>query len=110
MGHKGECLTHTNLDALRQLLGCYFHQDWPDEFDSDVAVAIAMVTNEPAELIAKGILEIDSLLRGGFGEDELRTMVIEQTGCCFEPMSEELGYTQWLHRLRGNLKARERGL
>ena len=108
MGHKGQCLNHTNFDALKQLLGCYFHQDWPEEFDSDVAVAIAMVTNEPAELIAKGASEIDSLLRGGFGEDELRTIVVEQTGCCFEPVSEGLGYMRWLYRLRGNLKVQDR--
>ena len=61
MGHDVGCMSDTNFDALKQLLGCYFHQDWPDEFDSDVAVAKAMVANEPADLIAKGIVEINAL-------------------------------------------------
>lgn len=96
-----------NVDSLKQLLGCYFHQDWPDEFADDLAVVNAMLTNESADLIAKGVAEIDSLLSAKLSEGELRAIVTEQTGCCFEPMSEGLGYGQWLYRLRSTLKGPE---
>jgi len=100
MGHDLSCMSDTNFHALRQLLGCYFNQDRPDEFDDDVAVANAMVANEPADLIAKGIVEINALLSGNRGEDELRAAVVERAGCYFEPASEGMRYTDWLCRLR----------
>lgn len=91
-------------DSLAQLLGCYFHQDWPDEFDDDNAALDAMIKSESKEKIAEGVTEIDLLLGAGLNEDELRTTLIDRVGCYFEPASEGLNYTQWLRRVRNTLE------
>lgn len=40
-------MTYQNLEALAQSLGCYFHQDWIDEFDSDEAAFKVIVDSQP---------------------------------------------------------------
>ena len=55
-------MTYVKTDSLNQLLGCYFHQDWPDEFDDDTAALNAIVEIESKEQIAEGVVEIDMLL------------------------------------------------
>jgi hypothetical protein len=91
-------------ESLSQLLGCYFHQDWPDEFDDDTAAFKAIVTNEPDEQIKKSLVEIDLLLSPELNEEERKAFLIDQIGCCFDPASEHLSCSQWLHRLRSSLQ------
>ena len=88
------------LDALEQLLGGYLHQDWGDEFTSDTAALHAINESEPEERIAAGIAEIDALMAAALPESELRTILVDQVGCYFDPGSEELTYEQWLGRVR----------
>lgn len=97
-------MTFVKTNSLTHLLGCYFHQDWPDEFNDDNAALNAMIKSEPKERIAEGVTEIDLLLGAGLNEDELRAILIDQVGCYFDPASEGLNYTQWLCRLRNTLQ------
>ena len=89
------------FDVLEQLLGCYLHQDWSDEFESDTAALQAIVESEPKEQIMAGITEIDTLLAAALSEEELRTILVDQVGCYFDPSSEQLTYEKWLGRVRG---------
>ena len=88
------------LHALKQLLGCYFHQDWPDESGDDASALQAILQSEPKERVDAGIAELDGLLTAALTEQELRTTLIDQVGCYFEPSSEGLTYKQWLDRVR----------
>lgn len=93
-------MTYEKIDALGQLLGCYFHQDWPEEFDSEISALQSIVEAEPKEQISAGITEIDTLLSALLTEDELRTILIDKAGCYFDPGSLGLTYQQWLQRVR----------
>ena len=93
-------MTYTNLYALGQLFGCYFHQDWTDEFDCDDAAFQAIIASEPKEQLLAGVREIDALLAASLPEGELRSLMTESAGCYFDPGSAGLTYEQWLKLVR----------
>jgi hypothetical protein len=93
-------MTYKNLDALAQLFGCYFHQDWADEFDSDEAAFQAITASESKEQLLAGVREIDALLAASLPESELRSLMTGPAGCYFDPGLEGLTYQQWLKRAR----------
>ncbi|WP_375055093.1 contact-dependent growth inhibition system immunity protein [Zobellella sp. DQSA1] len=86
--------------TLGQILGCYFYQDWPDEFDSDVSVLQAIVESETVDQIRAGVEEIDILLAAHLSESELRDILINKVGCYFDPESQGITCEQWLKRVR----------
>ncbi|QBH01548.1 contact-dependent growth inhibition system immunity protein [Xanthomonas oryzae] len=92
-----------NLDALGQLLGCYFHQDWVDEFGDDLSAIQAIIDSEPHAQVLAAIREIDELLADGLPENELSTVLIQDAGCYFEPRSLGLTREEWLKRVRSRL-------
>jgi len=93
-------MTFEKLDALGQLLGCYFHQDWTEEFDSDVSALQSIIDSEPKEQISACIREIDALLASSLRESELKTILIDQAGCYFDPSSLGITCEEWLQRVR----------
>lgn len=89
-----------NFDVLEQLLGCYFHQDWPDEFgDSDRAIQ-AIMDAEPRDQILIGAEVINHLLEVERSESDWRSIMTEKFGCFFNPESEDLSYPDWLRKVR----------
>jgi hypothetical protein len=90
----------TELNILEQLLGCYFHQDWLEEFDNDISALDAIVNSEPSEYLQACIKEIDALLASALTEEELSIVVIQNIGCYFDPKSRGLGYDEWLRLVR----------
>jgi hypothetical protein len=93
-------MTYKNLDALGQLLGCYFHQDWFEEFDSDMSALQSIVESEPKERLWAGVAEIDALLTALLPEGELKIILTDEVGCYFEPSSQGITYAEWLKRVR----------
>ena len=93
-------MKYKNLNALGQLLGCYFHQDWFEEFESDIAALHSIVESEPKERLSAGVAEIDGLLMASLPENELKTILTDEVGCYFEPTSQGITYTEWLKRVR----------
>lgn len=93
----------SKYEVLMQLFGCYLHQDWTDEFDSDIAALQAARDCEPQEHIMAGVAELDSLLARAFSEEELRAILEGENGCCFSPCSRGLSWKDWLGRARGVL-------
>ncbi len=93
-------MTYKKLEVLGQLLGCYFHQDWTDEFDSDASALQSIIESEPEEQLAAGVDEINDLLAASLSEDDLAAILTGQVGCYFDPGSEGITYEQWLKRVR----------
>lgn len=83
-----------------RLLGCYFHQDWTDEFEDDTQVLQAISQAEPPEQVQASIREINRLIAEHRSEGELRVILIDDIGCYFEPDSQGITYVDWLLRVR----------
>lgn len=94
-------MMNEKLEALGQILGCYFHQDWPDEFDSDETALQAIIDSETTDQIRAGVEEIEQLLADTRSEIELRDFLINEVGCYFDPESQGISYEQWLKKVRG---------
>ena len=90
--------------ALDQLLGCYFHQDWRDEYIDETAALNAIVEDVSNEYLDKGIFEIQTVLSTRLGENELGALLVEKVGCYFAPSSENLTYREWLQRVQNFFK------
>ena len=93
-------MTYKNLDTLSQLLGCYFHQDWPEEFDSDTSALRAIIDSEPKEQVSAAVQEIDELLDASLPANMLKTILIDKIGCYFDPRTQGITDEQWLKRVR----------
>ncbi|MHA6824099.1 contact-dependent growth inhibition system immunity protein [Ralstonia pseudosolanacearum] len=91
------------LKLIKQLLGCYFHQDWMAEFDSGEDAFRAISVSEPKEMILDCVAEIDNILVAQLSEGELRILLAETLGCYFDPGSEQLTCQQWLMQVRKKL-------
>jgi len=94
-------MMHEKIENLAQLLGGYFHQDWPDEFDSDETALQAIIDSETTDQIRAGVEEIERLLADTRSEIELRDFLINEVGCYFDPESQGISYEQWLKKVRG---------
>jgi hypothetical protein len=84
---------------LEQLLGCYFHQDWTDEFDEDALVLKAIIKSESKDRLAVAVSELDVLLNLGLSEAELSLVLVSQLGCYFDPGAKGLTCLQWLKQV-----------
>lgn len=93
-------MTYKKLEVLKQLLGCYFHQDWRDEFDHNASALQSIIESEPGEHLAAGVDEINDLLAASLSEDDLAAILTGQVGCYFDPSSEGVTCEQWLKRVR----------
>lgn len=90
------------MKALEQILGCYFHQDWIDEFESDEAALRAIIESETTEQIRSGVKGIDELLASGLPEDQLKAILIDKAGCYFDPGAIGITYETWLKKVRND--------
>lgn len=88
------------MNFLEQILGCYFHQDWTDEFENTETVIRAIIELEPTENILSVVREIDDLLGSGNSESQLKEILVGKVGCYFDPNSIGMTYGVWLGKLR----------
>ena len=86
--------------TLAQVLGCYFHQDWNDEFLNESEVISTVLKEIPESEIAASILEIDLLLRDRNFQKNLDKVLLEEIGCYFDPRTTGLSYVNWLSDLK----------
>ena len=94
-----------DLRASSQLLGSYLHQDWPEEFDTDVAAVQAMLLSEPREVVVEACREIEDLLSSGLSDSELGKVLMDEAACYFDPGSKGQTYRHWLADVLRLLKA-----
>ena len=85
-----------NYSVLGQLLGCYFHQDWPEDFSNSSEVIHEIINREPRDSVLAGACELGQLTALNLSEDACREIMIAKIGCFFEPGSEGLTYANWL--------------
>lgn len=89
-----------NYSVIGQLLGCYFHQDWPEEFSNSSEVIQEIINSESRDTLLAGAGELDQLILLNLPEDACREIMIARVGCFFEPESEGLTYANWLLMVR----------
>ncbi|WP_250527498.1 contact-dependent growth inhibition system immunity protein [Caballeronia sp. GAWG2-1] len=90
---------------LEQLLGCYFHQDWTEEFDEDTLVLQAIIKSESKDRLAAAASELNILLGLGLSEAELSLVLVNQLGCYFDPRAKGLTCLQWLKQVSHEFKS-----
>jgi hypothetical protein len=93
-------MTYRKLNALEQLLGSYFHQDWADEFDNNESALQAIMNSEPKDQLLAGANEIDELLGATLTSDALQEILVNKLGCYFDPASVGLTCEWWLKQVR----------
>ncbi len=93
------------LRSLGDLMGAYFHQDWPEVYPSEAAALDAIVTDESREDLRKAASHIAVILNSGYSEAELAHAVSEGAGIYFNPESIGMNYTQWLKRVASLFEA-----
>ncbi|WP_106856682.1 contact-dependent growth inhibition system immunity protein [Caballeronia novacaledonica] len=93
-------MTHQKFPELEQLLGCYFHQDWTEEFDEDTLALQAIIESASQDRLAAAAAELDVLLGLGLSEAELSLVLVDQLGCYFDPKAKGSTCSQWLKQVR----------
>ncbi len=88
--------------ALFQFFGCYFHQDWPVDYESwDPAIA-DFVKSEPPESIRAAQFELEQILNSGCSESEVLELLL-QLGCYYDPTADGTNVFSWLQDVRRKL-------
>ena len=100
-----DTLTPAEADALGQTLGCYFHQDWPDEFETEAQATARMRDEVPADVRALAVAGIDRLLQSHDHEEALSAALRDQVGCYLDPNYRGLTGRAWLSEMRVKLAA-----
>ena len=93
-------MTLKKFNALHQLLGSYFHQDWLDEFADESEALQKIIESEPREQLMAGTKEIDLLLASALSEDGLKAILVDDLGCYFDPVSDGMSCEIWLKQVR----------
>lgn len=86
--------------ALTQLLGCYLHQDWPEEYTDSSEALADMLKHEPQATLLAGAQEIEVLLASKLSMDDLEHLVRWKIGCFYAPSSEGVSLAEWLNNIR----------
>lgn len=92
-------------EALEQTIGCYFHQDWPDDFASEDEAFATIRSEVPEDEIALAIMALGSLLSGTLTDEELSRAMRDDYGCYANPAYRGLTSRQWLAEARDALAA-----
>lgn len=90
-------------ETLKQALGCYFHQDWTDEFESEDAAFGAMRRDLSSRDRQLAMREIDEVLSSQVSDEMLAVMLVDQFGCYLDPTYRSLTVRQWLTECRSAL-------
>jgi hypothetical protein len=91
------------FEALSQLLGCYFHQDWPQEFATEELAFSAILKAEPKDYLLRAAMEIDAILSAEMNDEDLKVFMVEVLGCYFDPTYSGECPAHWLIRVRALL-------
>lgn len=90
-------------ETLEQALGCYFHQDWTDEFGSEDAAFGAMRRDLSPQDRTLAMEGIDEVLSSQHADEVLATILVQQFGCYLDPTYRGLTVRQWLAECRSAL-------
>lgn len=91
-----------NFPNLGEFLGCYFHQDWPCDDESAIAVIERYLSEWPRDEVLAVIEEIGQLLEEVRNEADLRAAVLK-LGSYYEVGADGLTYREWLESVSKRL-------
>ncbi|MBU2711908.1 contact-dependent growth inhibition system immunity protein [Zooshikella harenae] len=88
--------------VLTHLFSCYFHQDWPDEFDSPDMALDAFVDSETAEFVKIARDELKKIIDSGCSDNEILRL-LNELGCYYEPTADYSSAVSWLKDINRKL-------
>lgn len=88
---------------LEQFFGCYFHQDWREEYASEGLAIKDFVYNDGPEEARNTVEELNKLLSLHVAETELEKAMYAEFGCYFNPAHHGQSMTNWLRWVRDTL-------
>lgn len=95
-------MKYDKYPTLLQLFSCYFHQDWPEEFDSPSAALDAFIESESEEYKSLAHQEIVTIINNGYRDDEILDCLAE-LGCYYEPTADYSKPQDWLKSVEKKL-------
>ena len=90
------------MEALKYLMGAYFHQDW-DMDGGTVSDAVSSFLTERRELVLSCADEIDGLLAQDFGQGELEAL-LDDWGSDYYAGDSQEDYRRWLDDIRRQIR------
>ena len=94
---------------LDQLIGCYFHEDFIDDYGSPEGAIDAMLDGFGAQSLRQGLRELEEFIE--FARDYLRKhpeeeedVVLDMFGCPYNTYADGLTPLQWLEHLRKRIR------
>jgi hypothetical protein len=90
------------MEALKYLMGAYFHQDW-DMDGGKVSDTVSSFLGERRDLVSSCADEIDALLAQDLAEGELEAR-LEAWGCDYYAGDTDADYRGWLKEIRGQIR------
>ena len=90
------------MEAVKYLMGAYFHQDWVMDGGKS-SDTIASFLHERRELVVQCADEIDELLQHAFSEGGLAAQ-LDAWGCDYYAGDTDQDYRQWLDEVRQQIR------
>lgn len=91
------------MEALKYLMGAYFHQDWVTDGGS-VSDTVATFLRERRQIVGDTADQIDELLRVDLPEGALEAR-LDEWGCDYYAGDTDADYRRWLQEIRDQLRS-----
>src|SRR5947209_3181712 len=93
-------MNKTRFPELEQFLGCYFHQDWVDDYPTAEAAIEAYLTESSEDNVRAVCEELNQALNS----QDSPAFLLEM-GCYYNPRAEGISEAQWLKKIHKELTA-----
>ncbi len=88
---------------LEQFFGCYFHEDWMDEYENEEMAIKGYVDDDGPEAAHNVAHELDKLLELELPEAELEGAMYRELHCYYAPEPDGISMSEWLRWVRSML-------
>ncbi len=88
---------------LEQFFGCYFHQDWMEEYENEEMAIKEYVDDDGREAARHVAVELDKILALCLPEPQLEQAMYKELGCCCNPKPDGMSMSGWLRWVRVTL-------
>lgn len=92
-----------SCEPLAQLLCCYFHQDFMEEYESPDHAIAAFIAEEPIGYIQKTLEDIEKLLSTRISDEDIDKL-ISNLGCAYDPHAVGRTSRLWLQHVQQKIK------
>ncbi len=95
----------SHFPEVDQFFGCYFNQDWNQEFSDWRAAVNSYIAETAKENVDKVLEELPGLI-SIIASTDAPLKLLHKLGCYFDPASEGLTVSVWLEMLQEVLAAK----